>query len=74
MMAKLISCLFYLYDIYFPRFMEEEIAIKYLDDNSAIFVNLKDQLTDQDDYDAIVTVKFFNLFGIAIFTRTKTDN
>jgi len=67
--------LYIIFDILIPRFITDEVAIIWLNDDKTDMqpICLKDQLLPDDVYDDIVFVKAFNLFGFALFPTLVDD-
>lgn len=60
--------LFFLWDIFVPRFVTENCAILHLPDGPVIVCREVD-LIPEDIYDEIVEIKSFNFFGMGLFPR-----
>ena len=56
-------------DIYFPRFMTEDVAFKSIGYYKYEPICSVKDLHPSDTFDAIFKVRAFNLFGLAIFGR-----
>lgn len=59
------------FDIIIPRFITEEVALLYTDDNEEeveVLCSLKD-IREGEYYDCVGTMRSFNFFGIGIFGR-----
>ena len=56
-----------IFDLIIPRFVTDDVAIKYLSDGDFEGVCLADEIRPGLCYDEIVTVKSFNLFGLGMF-------
>lgn len=58
-----------LLDILLPRFITEEVALRDDGDHLTIVCSLSD-VKPGERFDAVGTIRSFNLFGLAIFPRT----
>lgn len=58
----------FFFHIYWPRFMTEETAF-VLTEEGYLPICAADDLTEFDEYDALGGMKFFNLFGRALYPK-----
>ncbi len=56
-------------DILIPRFITEQVAGNYMEDGSFWPICNESDLDSNDAYDAIITVRTFNLFGFGLFPK-----
>lgn len=56
-MILLVEFLKFCYDFFIPRFIEEDVAIKYSPDGDFSIICCVDDLVPDDDYDGIATSK-----------------
>ena len=63
-----IGLIHWLYDMLMPRFVTEQLALTYCEEDGEYEVYGQLWLCDEsDDIDAICTCKCFNFFGFALF-------
>jgi len=63
-----------LLDVLIPRFLTEDVAIIENDDGEYIVLCVVEDLQPTDNYDKIVSISCFNLFGFALFPRINEEN
>lgn len=67
------TLLYKFYDIFFPRFITEEVVIMYDEEGVGQLICRLEDVFEDEVFDGIVTVRSFNLFGYAIFPTMVGD-
>lgn len=70
---RLINWFLHALDMYFPRFITEDVALVLDADGDYEVVCCMDDLEPGERYDAVVQMSAFNFFSIAIFSRQTGD-